>query len=105
MVLTITCVAAAQQNDGSVVNHIGLQLLPGEFLVCRLPKNAAIPKWASSATPISITRSREALSIVAPASLVPRGTDCAKGWRTFQVGFHRPEAYGVVEAFARPLAQ
>ena len=105
MVLTMTCVSAAQQNNESVVSHIGLQLLPGEFLVCRLQKSATIPNWATAATPISITRSGQALSIIAPATVVPRGTNCAKGWRTFEVGFNPPEAFGVVEAFARPLAQ
>lgn len=105
IVLTITCVSAAQQKNESVVNHIGLKLLPGEFFVCRLQKNATIPKWAVTSTPMSITRSEEALSIIAPARVVPRGTNCAKGWRTFEVGFNPPEAFGVVEAFARPLAQ
>lgn len=105
ILLALTCVAAAQENNQLLVNQIGLELLPGEFLVCRLQKNATIPEWAVAATPISITRSREALSIIAPANAVPRGSNCKKGWRTFEVGFNPPELFGVVEAFARPLAQ
>ncbi len=104
VLVTIACISAAQENQ-LLVSHIGLQLLPGEFLVCRLEKSATIPHWAMRGTPISITRSSEALSIIAPAHLVPRGTDCAKGWRMFEVGFNPPAASGVVEAFARPLAQ
>ncbi|HEX6503969.1 MAG TPA: hypothetical protein VF011_12015 [Terriglobales bacterium] len=91
ILLALTCVAAAQENNQLLVNQIGLELLPGEFLVCRLQKNATIPEWAAAATPISITRSREALSIIAPANAVPRGTNCKKGWRTFEVGFNPPE--------------
>ena len=36
---------------------------------------------------------------------MPQGTNCARGWRTFEVGFNPPSAFGVVEAFARPLAR
>ena len=104
LLATVTCISAAQQNE-LVVNHIGLQLLPGEFQVCRLGNTASIPHWAMTGTPISITRSSEALSIIAPANLVPPGINCAKGWRMFEVGFNPPEAFGVVESFARPVAE
>jgi hypothetical protein len=93
-----------QKDTQPIVNQIGLELLPGEFLVCRLEKNAKVPDWAMTTTPSSISRSSAALSIIAPAHAVLKGTNCAGGWRMFEVGFNPPEAFGVVEAFARPLA-
>jgi hypothetical protein len=93
--------AAAQP----AVNQIGLELLQGEFAVCALEKSANIPDWALTTTPVSITRSQAALSIIASDNIVPQGINCDRGWRTFAVGFTTPSTFGVVAAFARPLAR
>ena len=104
VLLAVCSMSAAQTAKPPVANNIGLELLPGEYVVCRLDKNATIPDWASTAVPVSITRSPAALSIIARASVVPPGVSCARGWRMFEVGFNPPEVSGVVEGFARPLA-
>jgi len=49
--------------------------------------------------------SQAALSIIAPNNIVPQGLNCDRGWRTFEVGFNPPSVFGVVAAFARPLAR
>src|SRR5215472_8515843 len=77
--------AIAQASAASGANQLGLILLKGEFAVCALERRAAVPAWASDVVPVSITRSTVALSIIAPAAVVPRGTVCDKQWRAFEV--------------------
>lgn len=104
LLLAVSLVWSRQTATQPVVNQIGLELLQGEFAVCALEKSADIPGWALTATPVSITRSQAALSIIAPNNIVPPGINCDRGWRTFEVGFNPPSVSGVVESFARPLA-
>jgi hypothetical protein len=101
----VSLVLSQQTAALPAVNQLGLELLQGEFAVCALDKSANIPDWALATTPVSITRSQAALSIIAPNNIVPQGIHCDRGWRTFEVGFNPPSVSGVVEAFARPLAR
>jgi len=66
LLLAASFVLSPQTTTQPVVNQIGLELLPGEFAVCALERSAKIPDWALSTTPISITRSQAALSIISP---------------------------------------
>lgn len=83
-----------------------LQLLPGEFAVCRLPPNAPTPAWADSGDFSSVTRTADELSIICPAAQVPAGIKAELGWRL--VKFAGPfdfDAVGLLASVTAPLAQ
>ena len=49
-----------------------LRLLPGTFAVCRLPPEAPDPEWAKGEF-VSITRTRQEVSVVCEEKNVPEG--------------------------------
>lgn len=59
-----------------------LRVLSGEFAVARLDAEAAVPKWAlgTDLPLVSVTRTREELSIVAPVSVVPPDVRSSAPW-------------------------
>jgi hypothetical protein len=82
-----------------------LQLIPGEFAVCRLPATAPIPAWAGSAVFSSVTRTADELSIMCPAALVPADIKHESGWRLLKL--QGPFAFtetGILAAVLVPLA-
>lgn len=82
-----------------------LQLIPGEFAVCRLPPNESVPAWAGSALFSSITRTADELSVVCPAVLVPPGIKTETGWRLLKfVGPFDFGAVGILASVTAPLA-
>ena len=84
---------------------LDLQVVAGEFAVCRLPAAASVPAWAGSAVFSSITRTADELSIMCPAAQVPAGVKHEAGWRLLK--FAGPFDFGVVgilAAVATPLA-
>jgi len=81
-------------------------VLPNLLAVCRLDKDAPVPKWATAGTPFSITRTADELSIVCLQSLVPDSTRCERCWRCLRVaGTMDFSMIGVVASFSRPLAE
>jgi hypothetical protein len=73
--------------------------------VCRLAPDAEIPLWARGAF-VSITRTRDELSIVCDDEEVPEGIQAERGWRAFQVEGPIPfEVTGVAAALVGPLAE
>ena len=82
-----------------------LRLLAGGYAVCGLAADAAIPEWAVGGSFVSLTRTRDELSVVCAEDLVPAGTKCEGGWRVFQVaGPLEFSLTGVLAAIAAPLA-
>lgn len=82
-----------------------LTTLPGEFCVCKLPADAAIPAWATQGAFFTITRTKQELSIVCSQSGPPAGVPCEGGWRCLQVAGPLDFALvGVVASLATPLA-
>lgn len=82
-----------------------LQLIPGEFAVCRLPATAPVPAWAGSAVFSSVTRTADELSIMCPAAQVPAGVQHEAGWRLLKL--QGPFAFtetGILAAVLAPLA-
>ena len=83
-----------------------LQLVEGDFSICRLAPGEPIPSWAHSAGFSSITRTSDELSVVCLSSNVPAGIKNDNGWRllrfagTFDFG-----AIGVLASVTTPLAQ
>jgi hypothetical protein len=83
-----------------------LQLLAGEFSVCRLPANEPVPAWADSVVFSSVTRTADELSIICPANQVPASVRNESGWCL--VKFVGPFDFGIVGLLAsvtEPLAR
>ncbi len=55
------------------------------FAVCRLGKDESRPHWAMVGSFLSVTRTKEELSIVCPEENVPDGVLCEKGWRCLKI--------------------
>lgn len=82
-----------------------LHVLPGEFAVCRLPGDAAVPTWAhlSATGPgappfVSVTRVGSELSVVLPAALAPADAHAERGWRC--LGIRGPLEFSLVGVVA-----
>ncbi|HEX7708896.1 MAG TPA: ACT domain-containing protein [Thermoanaerobaculia bacterium] len=84
--------------------HLGLEVLPCQLAVCRLPAESAIPSWVSG-TFTSITRTPEEVSIVCDQQCVPHDVQASRGWRLLKVsGPIAFETTGVAAALIQPLA-
>ncbi len=82
-------------------------MLPERLAVCRLPASARIPSWALELHEafLSITRTRDELSIVCPEDAVPPEVQVEPGWRALALPGPIPfEATGVLASLANPLA-
>ena len=81
-----------------------LSALPDTFAICRLDARAPIPLWARGDF-VSITRTRDELSIVCAQSNVPDGIMCERDWRALRVEGKLDFALtGVLVALGVPLA-
>jgi uncharacterized protein len=84
---------------------IRLRLLPGEFAVCRLPADAAVPGVPDAAELYALTRTRDELSVVCQVADAPEGAVVERGWRA--LGVLGPLDFaltGILAGIARPLA-
>jgi hypothetical protein len=82
-----------------------LQLVAGEFAVCRLSPAGPVPSWAGSAVFSSVTRTADEVSIICPAAQVPVDVKHDAGWRL--VKFHGTFAFtetGILASVVAPLA-
>jgi uncharacterized protein len=82
-----------------------LSVFPDVFAICRLPPDAALPIWAHAESFVSITRTRDELSIVCPQSHVPDGMQAETDWRCLKVeGPFDLALTGVLASLVGPLA-
>jgi hypothetical protein len=83
-----------------------LDVLDGQYAVCRLAPDEAVPGWAWTGPLVSVTRTQTELSIVCAGSAVPDGVErVERGFRA--LGVVGPLAFDVVGVMARlaaPLA-
>lgn len=85
-----------------------LSILPQSYAVSRLEPNGFIPPWALLGDDfISLTRTREELSVVCLDANVPQeGTQTERGWRCIKVeGPFDFSVAGVHASLALPLAE
>lgn len=86
---------------------MNLSLLESRFAVCRLPVDAPMPAFTQQAIDfISITRTRQELSLVCREELAPANCSQETGWRVLEV--QGPLDFGIVGILAsltQPLAQ
>ena len=82
-----------------------LTVLDGTFAVARLPAGAVVPEWAWTGEVACVTRTRDELSIVCRADLVPDEVLAESGWRCLRVkGTLSFALTGVFARIAQPLA-
>ncbi len=83
-----------------------ITILPEKFAICRLSPTDDIPQWArQSKTLLSITYTRDELSLVCSQSSVPSGVQYEGSWKAIKV--HGPLDFsltGILVALAAPLA-
>ena len=82
-----------------------IEVLPGLLALCRLPPDAAIPAWATLRPFFAVVRTRDELSIMCPADVVPATVGASRHWRAFMVrGPFTLDAVGILASLAAPLA-
>ena len=82
-----------------------LEVLPETFAICRLPAGAPFPVWAGPGF-VSLTRTKEEVSVVCEQRLVPAGTKAENGWRAFRVAGTLDFALtGILARISTTLAQ
>jgi len=67
-------------------DELTLRWLPGRFAVCRLAADASVPDWAAGpAELVSITRTADELSIIAPQDRVPTDATAERDFAALRV--------------------
>lgn len=90
---------------GKHAHQLRIREIAGRFALCRLSSEATIPAWADGSELVSITRTREELSIVCDEGRVPAETQCERGYSALRVeGTLAPDMVGVLVSLAGPLA-
>lgn len=84
-----------------------LSLLPETLAVARLPAGAALPGWIDWSDPfVTVSRTRDELSVVCPEARVPAEAKAERGWRGFKVEGPLDFALtGILARLAAPLAE
>ncbi|OWJ65742.1 ACT domain-containing protein [Inquilinus limosus] len=87
--------------------RLTLSLLPETLAVARLPAGAALPGWVDWSDPfVTVSRTRDELSVVCPEARVPAETRAERGWRGFKVEGPLDFALtGILARLAAPLAE
>jgi hypothetical protein len=84
-----------------------LCVLPGRYAICRFPAGTAVPSWAygTGAEFLSVTRSRDELSVICPEEMLPDEVSGDTGWHCLRIdGSSGLEVPGVLVSVAVPLA-
>ncbi|HKG20452.1 MAG TPA: ACT domain-containing protein [Blastocatellia bacterium] len=83
-----------------------IRILPESFAISRLSAGAPVPAWASGGSLVSVTRTRDELSIVSEESLAPEGATREPGWRGLKVeGPLDFSLVGILASIITPLAE
>lgn len=87
--------------------RLTLSLLPETLAVARLPAGAALPGWVDWSDPfVTVSRTRDELSVVCPEARVPAEAQAERGWRGFKVEGPLDFALtGILARLAAPLAE
>jgi hypothetical protein len=97
---------AAQASPRPPRARLPLQLMPDTLAICRLPAESGLPSWASQqGSFLTISRTREELSITAVQSTVPADARCERDYRAVRVrGPLATNLVGILLSMAEPLA-
>lgn len=83
-----------------------LERIPGTFAIARYPGDEPIPPWAlDSHVLMTVTRTRDELSIIAPEQHVPFNAESERGFVAMKVVEELDfRQIGVIAGLTRPLA-
>ncbi len=86
--------------------QLTLEWIPGTFAVTRYPEDAVIPPWAlDSHALMTVTRTRDALSIIAPEKEVPFNVKSERGFVALRIRERLDfNLFGIVAKLTRALA-
>lgn len=65
--------------------QLTMKLLNKTYGVCRLGKEASIPKWALESEFFSITKTEDELSVVCEMNTIPEEMICERNWRILKI--------------------
>jgi hypothetical protein len=84
-----------------------LIVLPQILTVCRFGASTPIPAWINGASGfVSVTRTDDELSVIAPQERVPAGVQCERDYRAIKVRGPLPvNLIGIFASLATPLAE
>lgn len=86
--------------------NLVLTTLSEALAVCRLPAHSAVPAWATDGPFLSVTKTKEELSIVCLENVVPEGVKREGPWRALKVQGPLDFALtGILASLAQPLAE
>jgi uncharacterized protein len=87
-------------------HRLTITVHPETYAICRLEAEAHVPDWACGAGFLSITRTRNELSIVCEDRAVPADAHAERNRRRLQIEGTLPFALtGVLASIASPLAE
>lgn len=83
-----------------------LQIIEGEYSICRLPPDSAMPAWGVREPFYSVTATADELSVVCRTPHVPPGVRREDGWKALCVsGPLDFSLTGILAGLANPLAE
>ncbi|GIE80818.1 amino acid-binding protein [Actinoplanes philippinensis] len=88
---------------------LDLDLLPGEYAVCRLPAGSTLPASLTAGpddkSVISVTWGVDELSVICPNDRVPADAEVDTAWRCLRVADLTLAMTGVLASLVGPLAE
>jgi hypothetical protein len=86
---------------------LDLQVLPGDYAVCRLPAGTALPAGLDPAAGVvSVTWTPDEVSVICPADQAPAGATVETPWRCLRVaGLVDLTLTGILASLTGPLAE
>jgi hypothetical protein len=67
------------------MSQLAFIVLPGEYAMCRLNADDAIPSWIFSSAFYNVSKTADELSVVCESAMVPAGTQLNSGWRLLKI--------------------
>lgn len=86
---------------------LDLQVLPGDYAICRLPAGTALPPGLDpGAGVVSVTWTPDEVSVICPSDQAPAGATVETPWRCLRVAGQVDLALtGVLASLTGPLAE
>jgi hypothetical protein len=87
-------------------SKLTVSILPEHLAICRLDAGASVPVWAEQGTFVSVTRTREELTVICPEDRIAPEVEASRNWRAFRLqGPFDLNLVGLLVSVAAPLAQ
>jgi hypothetical protein len=87
-------------------SQLTISVLPEHLSICRLEADALVPAWIEKGTFVSVTRTREELTVICPQEHVPAEVKLSRNWRALKLeGPFDLDLVGLLVSVAAPLAQ